>query len=225
MRRADRLFQLVQLLRSRRHATGQQLADELGISKRTLYRDIRDLEASGVPVRGEAGVGYRLDPRFELPPLAFTAEEVEALVLGARMVRAWGDTGLREAVGSAMTKIEAVLPEPVRRVLLETALFAPDEHRGGGVARNVAALRRAVGEHRMVHFRYRRADGRESERSARPLGLYFWGSVWTLAAWCELRSDYRSFRPDRMDALRLLEGTFDPGGEISLASFLARVGD
>jgi len=225
MRRADRLFQLVQLLRSRRHATGQQLADELEISRRTLYRDIRDLEASGVPVRGEAGVGYRLDPRFELPPLAFTAEEVEALVLGARMVRAWGDTGLREAVGSAMTKIEAVLPEPVRRVLLETALFAPDEHRGGGVARNVAALRRAVGEHRRVHFRYRRADGRESERAARPLGLYFWGSVWTLAAWCELRGDYRSFRPDRMDALRLLEGTFDPDGEISLASFLARVGD
>ncbi len=222
MRRADRLFQLVQLLRSRRTATGQQLADELGVSKRTVYRDIRDLEYAGVPIRGEAGVGYRLDARFELPPLTFTAEEVEGLVLGARIVQTWGDSDLASAVSSAMTKIEAVLPEPMREVWLGTALFAGGGHRQEA-SRHLALLRRAIGDHRVLRFGYVRADGTPSQRAVRPLGLYFWGNKWTLAAYCELRSDYRSFRPDRMREVEILEDRFDSDGEISLASFLARV--
>lgn len=223
MRRADRLFQLVQLLRVRRSATGRELADLLGISLRTLYRDIRDLEYSGVPIRGEAGVGYRLDRGYELPPLTFSQAELEGLVLGARMVSTWADPELAEAVRSAMTKIEAVLPEGLRRIVLETALFAPDFPRTQVMSRDVDLMRRAIGEHRLLAFGYTSADGDESERDVRPLALHFWGNKWTLAAWCELRHDYRSFRPDRMHGVQILERRFDPSDGINLEQFLARV--
>lgn len=225
MRRADRLFQLVQLLRTRRTATGQQLADELRVSKRTVYRDIRDLEIAGVPIRGEAGVGYRLDRAFELPPLTFTSEELQGLVLGARIVASWGDSELAQAVGRAMLRIESVLPETLRDVLIETPLFAPGRGHGAIMAREVAVMRRAIAESRLLHLSYTTPDGRDSERDVRPLGLYFWGNRWTLAAWCELRQDYRSFRPDCIRELDLLQETFDPADGINLADFLARMDD
>ena len=224
MRRADRLFQLAQLLRVRRQATGQDLADELGVSLRTVYRDIRDLEGSGVPIRGEAGVGYRLDRGFELPPLTFSQAELEGLVLGARMVSTWADPELASAVKGAMTKIEAALPDALRRVVLDTALFAPSFPRSEDMSRDVDRMRHAISDRRLIHFAYTRADGDETERSVRPLGLYFWGRKWTLAAWCELRSDYRSFRPDRMHGVRTLDQRFDPDDGIDLAGFLDRVG-
>jgi predicted DNA-binding transcriptional regulator YafY len=223
MRRADRLFQLIQLLRARRGATGQQLADELRVSTRTVYRDIADLQGSGIPIRGEAGVGYRLERGFELPPLTFTHEELEGLVLGARIVSAWGDPELAAAVGSAIRRIEAVLPEGLRQVVLDTPLFVPDYPGRRYMAGEMATLRRAIGEHRVLDLTYVRADGERSERTVRPLGLYFWGKKWTLAAWCELRNDYRSFRPDRMERVELLQRGFDPEGEISLSEFLQRV--
>jgi predicted DNA-binding transcriptional regulator YafY len=222
VRRADRLFRLVQLLRARRFATGEQIAAELGISKRTVYRDMADLQGSGIPIRGEAGVGYRLERGFELAPLIFTSDELEGLVLGARIVSAWGDADLASAVGSAMTKIEAVLPDPLRRVLAETPFFAPGLPSASAMAGELALLRRAIGERRLVQFAYAREDGAQTERAVRPLGLYFWGRKWTLAAWCELRSDYRSFRPDRMRAVKLLDDRFDPADGISLAGFLER---
>ncbi len=223
MRRADRLFRLVQLLRARRFATGEQIAQELGVSKRTVYRDVADLQASGVPIRGEAGVGYRLERGYDLPPLIFNGEELEGLVLGARIVGAWGDPDLAAAVGSAMTKIEAVLPEALRTVLIDTPLFAPGRPWARDVVREMTQLRRGISERRLVHFDYRRADGEDSQRSVRPLGLYFWGSSWTLATWCELRHDYRSFRPDRMRNVSLLEETFDGSDGVSLEGFLARM--
>jgi predicted DNA-binding transcriptional regulator YafY len=222
MRRADRLFRLVQLLRARRFATGEGIADELGVSKRTVYRDVADLQGSGIPIRGEAGVGYRMERGYELAPLIFTSDELESLVLGARIVAAWGDADLAAAVGSAMTKVEAVLPETLRRVVLETPFFSPALPGASAMAGELALLRRAIGERRLVHFHYAREDGAESERDARPLGLYFWGRKWTLATWCELRADYRSFRPDRMRDVRLLETRFDPADGISLAGFLAK---
>lgn len=223
MRRADRLFRLVQLLRARRFATGEQIASELGVSKRTVYRDVADLQGSGVPIRGEAGVGYRLERGYELAPLIFTSDELAGLVLGARIVASFGDPDLAAAVASAMTKVEAVLPEGLRRVVLETPLFAPGRPWSAAMAGEVATLRRAISERRLVHFKYGREDGAESERDARPLGLYFWGRKWTLAAWCELRADYRSFRPDRMRELELLDRTFDPDADgISLAGFVAK---
>jgi predicted DNA-binding transcriptional regulator YafY len=223
VRRADRLFRLVQLLRARRFATGEQIADELGVSKRTIYRDVADLQGSGVPIRGEAGVGYRLERGYELAPLIFTSDELAGLVLGARIVAAWGDPDLASAVATAMTKVEAVLPEGLRRVVLETPLFAPGRPWAAAMAGEVALLRRAIQERRVVHFEYEREDGAASVREARPLGLYFWGRKWTLAAWCELRNDYRSFRPDRMKQLDLLDKRFDPDADgISLAGFLEK---
>src|SRR5262249_19907150 len=171
MRRADRLFRLVQLLRARRFATGEQIASELGVSKRTVYRDVADLQGSGVPIKGEAGVGYRLERGYELAPLIFTSDELAGLVLGARIVAAWGDADLAEAVASAMTKVEAVLPEALRRVVLETPLFAPGRPSASAIAGDVALLRRAISERRPVPFKYGREDGTQSERDARPLRL------------------------------------------------------
>jgi predicted DNA-binding transcriptional regulator YafY len=222
LRRADRLFQLVQHLRVRRFATGDQIARDLGVSIRTVYRDVQDLERSGIPIRGEAGVGYRLERGYELPPLTFNSEELEGLVLGARLVAAWADPELAAAVSSAMTKVEAVVPEALRRVLLDTALFAPGGPWSAAMARELPLLRRAIGERRRIRFGYTRGDGEQSERTVRPLGLFFWGSKWTLAAWCELRDDYRTFRPDRMQDVKLTDGTFAPEDGPSLATFLQR---
>lgn len=223
MRRADRLFQLVHALRNRRFATGEQLAEALGVSLRTVYRDVRDLQYSGVPIRGEAGVGYRLERGYELPPLTFTTEELEALALGARFVAAWGDADLAASAGAAMTKIEAALPDALRPVLLDAPLFAPAFSRAESMARHMGTLRRAISDTQLVHFRYQREDGQQSERDARPLGLYFWGSKWTLAAWCELRREFRSFRPDRMEEVRLLERRFDTETGPNLAQFLSQM--
>jgi predicted DNA-binding transcriptional regulator YafY len=222
MRRADRLFRLVQFLRARRFATGEQIAREMGVSKRTIYRDVADLQDSGVPIRGEAGVGYRLERGYELPPLTFNGDEIEGLVLGARIVAAWGDPELAAAVASAMTKIEAALPETLRSVLLETPLFAPGVPGAPAMAGEMALMRRAISERRLMRFRYCREDGEWSEREARPLALYFWGRKWTLAAWCELRADYRSFRPDRMRDVTVLEANWDPADGPSLAGYLER---
>lgn len=219
MRRADRLFRLVQLLRARSLVTAEWLAGELGISKRTVYRDIADLVSSGVPVRGEAGVGYALEKGFELPPLTFTAAEIEALVTGARMVQAWGDPALADAAGTAQTKIEGVLAPMLRRVLRQTAVYAPRWTRDPQADGYMVDLRRAIAERRKVRVAYVRADGEASGRVLRPLGLHFWGRSWSVAAWCELRSDYRSFRPDRIEALQVLDEGFDGEDGITIDAF------
>ena len=222
MRRADRLFQLIQALRARRFATGAPLAEVLGVSKRTLYRDVQDLQRSGVPIRGEAGVGYRLERGYELPPLTFTGEELEGLALGARIVAAWGDPELAKAVGAAISKIEAVIPPGLREALLDTPLFAPGFEYASWMARHLDTLRSAIGSRAVLQVRYTREDGEHSERTIRPLGLYFWGNRWTVAAWCELREDYRSFRPDRMEKVELAGRHFDPSNGPNLAEYLAR---
>jgi predicted DNA-binding transcriptional regulator YafY len=223
MRRADRLFHLVQLLRTQRFRTASALAAELEISVRTVYRDVQDLQTNGVPIEGEAGVGYRLLKGFELPPLTFREDELSALVLGARMVQAWGDEELASAARHVLTKIEAVLPATLREVLLRTALFAPALPAAQAGQSELAALRRAISDHRKVRFGYARADGVASERTVRPLGLYFWGNRWSLAAYCELRTDYRNFRPDRMRELATLPDAFDGSDGIDLDAFVRRM--
>lgn len=204
MRRADRLFQIVQLLRVRRLATAADLAAELEVSTRTVYRDVQDLIDGGVPIDGEAGVGYRLQSGFELRPMVFTVEEIEALVLGARMVQAWADPDLGVAVRSAMTKIENVLPEPLQASMLKTALFGPPHRTREPRSGPLRELRRALGDDAWAWLRYVDGAGIETERTVMPLGLYFWGRQWLLAAYCWLRNDYRSFRIDRVAELRLL---------------------
>ena len=202
MRRADRLFRIVQQLRKRRLTTAAEIAAELEVSTRTIYRDVQDLIDSGVPIEGEAGVGYRLQNGFELKPMTFTVEELEALVLGARMVQSWGDPDLGAAVRSAMIKIESVLPEPLQASMLKTALFGPPYRVRTEASEQLRRLRHAIGNERWIWLRYVDAAEAETERTIIPLGLYFWGKEWTLAAYCWLRADYRSFRVDRVRELR-----------------------
>lgn len=210
VRRADRLFRLVQQLRRRRVSTAAQLAASLQVSVRTVYRDLRDLSLSGVPVRGEAGVGYALGKGFDVPPLMFTGEEVEALVLGARIVAAWSDPELRQAAEEALAKVEAVLPRHLARAIPDATLFAPDFHVRETLTRHLPVLRRAIRERRKVRLAYEDREGAATERTVRPLGLFFWGNAWSLGAWCELRRSFRNFRLDRMGEARPLGEAFAP---------------
>ncbi|MCP3957209.1 MAG: YafY family transcriptional regulator [bacterium] len=222
MRRADRLFQIIQLLRLSRVVTARRLAAELEVSERTIYRDVQDLVLSGVPIDGEAGVGYMLRG-YDLPPLMFTRDEVEALVLGTRIVQRWADPKLAQAAKQALDKVEAVLPAGKDHLVRETALFAPQGYGPVEVSIDLAGLRDAVRQSRKVHFSYCDAEGAETERTVRPLGMALYGPVWLLAAWCELRTDFRSFRPDRMEEMRVLDERFTPDAETSLEGFLAAV--
>jgi len=209
MRRADRLFQLVQLLRRRRTTTAAELARDLEVSERTVYRDVQDLSLSGVPIEGEAGVGYRLKPGFDLPPLMFTAEELQALRLGAQIVQGWADDALANAATSALSRIENVLPEKLRLESNRQFLFAPSFSITKETKAWIRQLRTAMTARHKVTIGYRKAedDAIESTRTVEPLGLYFWGRTWTLGAWCELRQDFRTFRVDRITSLTILTQT------------------
>lgn len=223
MRRADRLFRIVQRLRRRGATTAHELAQALEVSERTVYRDVRDLLLSGVPIQGEAGVGYALDRSFDLPPLMFDEEEIEALVLGARIVRAWTDPKLARAAEEALQKIEAVLPAHLKTRLAEAALFAPEFHLKAQQRSGLSDLRLAVRESRKARFRYVDRAQAGSERTVQPLGLYYWGQTWTLAAWCELRQGFRNFRVDRIQELAVTSERFEKTPGHTLADFLAQV--
>ena len=224
MRRADRLFEIVQMLRSRRFMTAAQLAGELEVSERTIYRDVSDLIVTGVPIAGEAGVGYTMDRKFDLPPLMFNAEEIEALIIGSRIVQSWADSDLASAAHSALTKIEAVLPEPLRINIVESALFAPRIMPDTAVTANLSVVRRAVNDRYKVRFRYTRADGESASRIVHPLGLFYWGYSWTLVAWCETRDDFRNFRLDRMEQIARQDATFAEKPGRTLGDFLKQQG-
>lgn len=224
MRRADRLFQIVQHLRARRLTTAAQLATRLEVSERTVYRDIRDLSLSGIPIEGEAGVGYRIHRDFELTPLMFTTEEVEAVVAGLRMVQTFTGPVLRAAADSALNKVALALPTERRADIERPRLFAPliqaDELIGG----RLDTLRNAISLRCKVEVTYIKEGTEEAScRTLRPLGLYFWGKVWTLAAWCELRTDFRSFRLDRIREMAVLEVTFAEEAGRTLEDFLSMI--
>jgi predicted DNA-binding transcriptional regulator YafY len=223
MRRADRLFRIVQFLRVGRLITARRLAEKLQVSERTIYRDVRDLQLSGVPIEGEAGIGYLLRQDFDIPPLMFTRSEIEALVLGARMVRAWGGAEQGEAAIQALHKIEAVLPPDLRDKVDQTLLYAPNFQVRAELKRSVDVLNAAASDRKFIEFSYTREDGEESARRVRPLGLYFWGGVWTLASWCEMRKDFRHFRVDRVKELRVLEQQFPVDPKKSLPAFIAKM--
>jgi predicted DNA-binding transcriptional regulator YafY len=222
MRRADRLFQLVQLLRRRRLTTAAQLAETLEVSERTVYRDIRDLTLSGVPIRGEAGVGYALSSGFDLPPLMFTEEEVEALVLGARVVQAAGDPALARAADGLLAKVELVLPERLRHRINASPLFAPHVRAGSRVP-HLGLVRSAIHERRRLRFAYVDKADTPSQRRVRPLALAFWGHTWTLATWCEQREAFRSFRLDRMSDVTPLPERFPEEPGRTLDDFIREV--
>jgi len=225
MRRADRLFQLIQLLRRRNVATAQWLATELEVSERTIYRDVRDLVLSGVPIEGEAGVGYIMRRGFDLPPLMFTEAEIEAMVLGARVVTSWGDAGLARAAGDALARVESALPDRLKQKLEKTPLFAPGFHVPPRIAGSLTALRNAIDEHRKMQLAYTSGKEEDTERVVRPLGLFFWGSSWSMTGWCELRDDFRSFRLDRMRTLQPLRERFHDELGRTLEDYFARQGE
>ncbi|MCF7223643.1 helix-turn-helix transcriptional regulator [Marilutibacter chinensis] len=198
MRRADRLFLLIHALRGRRNAiTAQRLAETLEVSLRTVYRDVADLQRSGVPIEGEAGVGYLLRKGSDIPPLMFTPDELEALVVGSRFVRAFGGERLGRGATTALLKIEAVLPPELRASTDRSRIFAPEVERleTSGI---IDALHDAVTARQVLRIDYRDEGGRASAREIEPLCLAFWGGSWTLGAWCRLRGDFRNFRPDRI---------------------------
>jgi len=222
MRRADRLFSIIQILRRRRLVTAQHLSRELEVSERTVYRDIADLMASGVPIDGEAGVGYILRDGHDLPPLMFSPAEIEALVLGARIVAKWSDAELARAADDALAKIAAVLPDSLRDHLGRIALYAPDDHFRERLPGEFSELRAALRDNRKVQFAYTAADGEVSHRTVRPLALLFYGAVWLMLAWCELRLDFRSFRLDRMSRIEITPARFKPERGKTLPDYLNR---
>ncbi|MEB8431254.1 YafY family protein [Cocleimonas sp. KMM 6892] len=208
MRRADRLFQIVQFLRTRRVTTAAWLAERLEVSERTIYRDIKDLMLSGVNIEGEAGIGYVVRRGFDLPPLMFTKEEISALTLGARLVDSWADPELATAAQSVLSKIETVLPADLKSSLDETKMFSPYMRIHPKVASMMTQVRKAADNRFKLNMQYTRADGKASERTIWPLGLFFWGSIWTIGAWCELRQEFRVFRLDRIQVLRVLTDSY-----------------
>lgn len=199
MRRADRLFQIVQFLRDGRLTTAAKLSEKLEVSERTIYRDIADLIGTGVPIDGEAGVGYIMREGYDLPPLMFTRSEIVALTAGARLIRAWGGTAMAEAAEEALVKIRAVLPEDAhaRAAHVQGHAFEMPDLDDATRAR-LNTLERAVEAKTRLALAYATEDGAATTRTVRPLGLWFWGKVWTLVAWCELRNDFRMFRADRI---------------------------
>lgn len=208
MRRTDRLFQIILLLGRGRVVTARRMAEDLEVSERTIYRSIADLVAAGVPIDGEAGVGYRLRPGYQVPPLMFDAEELEALALGAGMVCAWADAELARAAGRALAKVDAVLPKGLRERWDKERLLAPACFTPPTTVTGMSQLRKAIDQCLMVHMSYAREDGERSKRVVWPLGLVFWGTKWTLGAWCELRGEFRTFRLDRIQSLELLPSQF-----------------
>ena len=223
MRRADRLFQIVQYLRGGRLVTAAQLAERLEVSPRTIYRDVADLIGSGVPIEGEAGVGYVMRAGYDLPPMMYTNDEVAALVAGARMIRAWGGAAMAEAAQEALVKIEAVLPEEVQKRIARVQVHAFEPPEMTADLRDfLDRVDAAINARERLQCGYVDEAGNPTERVIRPLGLFFWGKVWTLVGWCELRNDFRMFRLDRIGEMRPCS-RFRAAPEKSLTAFFAQI--
>lgn len=213
MRPADRLFQIVLFLGRGRVITARYLAEHLGVSERTIYRDIQDLVRSGVPIDGEARVGYRLRRGYQVPPLMFDAGELQALLFGARVAEAYGDPDMAQAADRVLAKVDAVLPERLRGELGSQRLVVPPVSMPPGSAELLGDVREAINRRRRLFLDYSDAAGHTTERIVWPLSLAYWGRIWTLGAWCELRQAFRNFRIDRVTASRTLTSEFpdEPG--------------
>lgn len=206
MSRSERLLQLLQVLRQhRRPVSGRALAETLGISLRTLYRDIASLQTQGADIDGEAGVGYLLRPGYMLPPLMFSADEIEALVLGMRLVASRADPQLVFAARDALSKIDAVLPADLRETLASSPLLAGGKPKLPEDRVDLTLLRKAIQAERTLRIVYRDEKGSATERTIWPFALAFFDGARVLLAWCTLRNDFRHFRTDRMDVIE--EGT------------------
>ena len=206
MRRADRLFQIIQILRRhRRPVTAEAIAAELETSKRTIYRDIADLMAQRAQIRGEAGVGYVLEDGFDLPPLMLTPEEVEAAVLGAQLVAQRSDPALARAAEDLIAKIGAVIPEGLRPLVLDPPTRAPRNWNKTPDGLDMAKVREAIRGGRKIALTYRDEQEQETRRTVWPFAIGYYETSRLLVTWCELRGDFRSFRTDRVTDAVFLE--------------------
>jgi predicted DNA-binding transcriptional regulator YafY len=209
VRRADRLFQIIQILRRQRAPiTADALAAELETSKRTVYRDVADLVAQRVPIRGEAGSGYVLDRGYDMPPLMLTPDEIEVAVLGAQWVSYRGDSALRRAAQDLIAKIAATVPERLRPLALDPALGVPPALGVAPDTLDMVAVREAIRAGTKIRLRYRDEQDRESDRVVWPIAVGYFEATRILVAHCELRQDFRKFRTDRVVSAAFLKETF-----------------
>lgn len=200
MRPTDRLFQIIQILRrSTRPVTAAALAQELEVSPRTIYRDIADLISQRIPIDGEAGLGYLLSEDYDLPPLMFTEDEIEAVYLGAQWVAARSDKALSKAAQDVIAKIAAAVPEHLRGFIAEPSIGTRPPREDETQLHDTSLIRAAIHSGNKLNFHYRRADGEPSVRTVWPVLLGYSEAFMLLIAWCELRRDYRHFRLDRME--------------------------
>lgn len=220
--KAERLFRLVTLLRGRRLAvTAEALAGMLEVSPRTIYRDIAALAASGVPIEGEAGVGYRLPRHFDLPPVMFDREEVLALIVGGQMVQALTDPGLADAARRAEAKVRAILDDRAQARLDSQPYRFPLLDSDEALRETHARLRGACERREKLSLDYHDEAGQATRRTVWPLGMIGWTGVWTLLAWCELRQAYRNFRFDRIAALDETGEVFPVRGDRCFEHYIA----
>jgi predicted DNA-binding transcriptional regulator YafY len=206
MRRSDRLFDIIQVLRTARGPmTAAVLATELEVNVRTVYRDVATLQARRVPIEGAAGVGYVLRRGFDLPPLMFTADEIEAIAVGARMVARTGDQGLRHAAGSVLSKVTAVLPDPLRAQLTDPPLFVSASGAPVPEGIDLSEVREAIRDERKLRIAYTDGIGEQTRRVIWPIAMAYYVQATLIAGWCELRRGYRHFRADRITSLTVLD--------------------
>ncbi|WP_025897327.1 helix-turn-helix transcriptional regulator [Sneathiella glossodoripedis] len=209
MRRADRLFQIVQILQRKKNAiTAQIIAEELEVSVRTIYRDIQDLIKNHVPICGEPGTGYLLQGGYDLPPMMFSDEEIEAIMLGVEWVRANGDTQIQRAAEDVLVKIGAVLPKNRQALLssLTHIIHRPDEAKK--ITVSMPEVRRAIRHHLNADTTYLSLAGELTDRRLSPLIIVFFENIQLLVAWCHLRQDIRNFRMDRFQSFTVSDETF-----------------
>ena len=222
MRRTDRLFDIIQTLRSAtRPVTAAKLAAELEVTVRTVYRDVATLQARRVPIEGAAGIGYVLRQGFDLPPLMFTADEIDAIAVGARLVRRLRDPGLQDAADSVLAKITTILPDALRRGVASAPFWISDGSAAMPEGIDLADVRRAIRETRKMRISYADVAGRQSHRTIWPIAMAYYVDVTVLGAWCELRSDYRHFRVERIRTSTILDATFPTDGGKLMAGWFA----
>ena len=222
MRRADRLFDIIQVLRTaRRPMTAAALAAELEVTPRTVYRDVATLQARRVPIEGAAGIGYVLRRGFDLPPLMFTPDEIEAIAVGARLVSRTGDPGLQEAAERVLSKVIVVLPEALRGHLAGAPFYVSASGAPAGAHVDLSAVRQAIRDERKLAIAYVDEKGVATERTIWPIAVAYYVSATLIGAWCELRRDYRHFRVDRITALSVRDDTYPSDNGRLMAEWLA----
>ena len=210
MRRSDRLFDIIQRLRAAsRPTTAAALADELEVTPRTVYRDIAALQARRVPIEGAAGVGYVLRRSFDLPPLNFTIDEIEAIAVGARLVNRLKDPALQQAAESVLAKVTTAVPERLRMHIADAPIYVSPGMTPEADGADLAEVRAAIRDSAKLYISYADVGGRRTNRTVWPLAMAYYVDVTLIGAWCELRADYRNFRVERIASSRVLDEHFD----------------